>query len=89
MSTSKTKYIIVDNHGVELPVIFSELMVHQEVAHALGYSDAQVLGAGFCEVGGNDDGTADYNCFGESVSLRVMSRRRQDAEILNLWCRGY
>jgi len=88
MSTSKTKYIIVDSFGVQLPVVFPELMVHQEVAQALGFGD-RVVGAGFCEVGANHDGTADYNCFGESISLRVMSRRRQDAEILNKWCRGY
>ena len=86
MSTSKTKYIIMEYRGVVQPIIFSELMIHQDVAVALG---GKVISAGFCEVGANDDGTADYNCFGESVSLNVISRRRQDAEILNKWCRGY
>jgi hypothetical protein len=43
-----------------------------------------VVSAGFCHVGGRDEyGNPLFECFGESVSLKVKSRGQQDSDILN------
>ena len=89
MSTSKTKYIIVRQGALELPIVFPDLLVHYDVARDLGYK-GKVVAAGFCEVGAESDSpAADYNCFGKSESLNVESRRSVDAAILNKYLRGY
>lgn len=71
----QAKYIIVDKEGIEIPIVFSSLLLHNNVALALGY---KVVSAGLCEIM-NDS----YNTFGESFSLGVKSRGKEDADILN------
>lgn len=75
----KAKYII-DRKST--PVIFPETLNHAEVAHALNFS--QVTGAGFVSV--SHDGA--YQCYGESVSLKVKSNGEADSEILNRYLGG-
>lgn len=70
----KSKYIINDQG---LPVVFSELQTHADVARAL-FGITPVIGAGFCFID-NDQ----YVCYGESISLRVKSRGDEDSKILN------
>ena len=70
----KTKYIIFDT-DLLTPVVFPDTLIHVDVAKALGYP---VISAGFCEIIGDK-----YECYGESVSLNVKSRYREDSEILN------
>jgi hypothetical protein len=70
-----TKYIVVNRHGTELPFVFSDLCQHYDIARAVG---GEVVGAGFCEI--VDD---QYVCYGESISCRVFSRKKQDAAVLN------
>lgn len=85
----RSKYIIIDTGSYALPVVFSELATHADVARALGAQD--ILGAGFCyiqvcEIKYNDNDTGQeprYVCYGESVSLKVKSRPEEDARILN------
>ena len=71
------KYLIIKKGGLELPVIFSEIESHDEVAKKLNvFSD--LVSAGFCrfEMDENGDGTAalSVRCWGKSVSLGIQSR---------------
>ena len=72
----KSKYIIVDNKDGVIPVVFTELAVHKEVAR--GFMPGTILGAGFCYITENK-----YHCYGESTSLNVKSRGDDDSKILN------
>ena len=71
----KSKYIISRQH---IPVVFSEVLTHAEVASAL-FPNQEIVGAGFCYI---EDGK--YVCYGESVSLRVISGVK-DSEMLNVY----
>jgi len=71
----RVKYIIVESMEIETPVVFNELIQHKTIA---GFQ--RVVGAGFCYVS-IDSGK--WVCFGESVSLGVKSREKNDADILN------
>lgn len=73
--TIRAKYIIVIAHGMEMPIVFSELMKHTEMA-----GNQKVVGAGFCYV---DHKTGLYTCYGESTSLNIKSRNAVDEDILN------
>ncbi len=76
----KSKYIIVDiGGGHELPIVFSELMGHADVAQPyIQRNKDSIVGAGFCYV--DDDR---YTCYGESIGLHVKSRNTEDEAILN------
>jgi len=71
----RAKYIISER-GV--PVVFSELQQHGNVAHAL-FGNQEIVGAGFVIV----TPSGKYKCFGESISLGVSSRGKEDSKILN------
>lgn len=71
----KSKYVIVKRGNLLYPIIFTDLMGHNEVVS----SHDEVVGAGFCYI--NDSAT--YTCYGESVSLKVKSRGDEDSAILN------
>jgi len=75
----KSKYIILETGLIPmgLPIVFSDLLTHADVARGIEYS-GKVHGAGFCYVV-NDR----YVCYGESVSLNVKSRGEEDSKILN------
>lgn len=72
----RTKYIVLKKGSSEMPYLFSELDTHSEVARALG---GKVVGAGFCWI--NDNGQ--YECYGESISCNVKSRKEVDSKVLN------
>lgn len=71
----RSKYIVITQGKVELPIVFSELMQHIDVARSLG---CRVVGAGFCEIQDNQ-----YVCYGESISLEIESRLLEDDVVLN------
>jgi hypothetical protein len=71
----KSKYVIIMRGNILYPVVFTDLMGHNEIAR----SNDEVVGAGFCCI--NDEGH--YTCYGESVSLKVKSRGDEDARVLN------
>lgn len=73
---TKSKYIIVTRD--ELPVVFSELMKHSDVARHMG-GEHNVVSAGFCHIVDNR-----YTCYGESTSLKMKSRGDVDSRILNV-----
>lgn len=72
----KSKYIVIEKSFAEVPVVFSDILQHADVARALG---GNVVGAGFCFI--TPEGR--YKCYGESISCRVASRTTQDSAILN------
>lgn len=78
MVNYKSKYIILQVGGMELPIVFTDLMAHADVARPLCAHRGEVIGAGFCYI--NDSGT--YTCYGESIGLKVASRP-EDSDILN------
>ena len=73
----KSKYIIVDNTDGIIPVVFTEIATHKDVAR--GFMPGTILGAGFCYI----SHLGQYVCYGESVSLNIKSRDEEDSKILN------
>jgi hypothetical protein len=68
----KIKYIIVKKGGMEVPVVFPEVLLHHEVA-----GKGQVMAAGFCTLNAGK-----WRVSGHSLSLNL-GVRSQDAELLN------
>ena len=71
----KSKYIIVELGGMEVPLVFSRFLPHEDVALSI---PNKVCSAGFCEL--SSRGT--WITSGVSVSLNL-NAREQDAKILN------
>lgn len=71
----KSKYVIVKRGSILYPIVFTDLMGHNEVVHVTD----DVVGAGFCYI----NAAGHYTCYGESISLKVKSRGEDDAVILN------
>lgn len=75
------KYIIVEERGLELPIVFNEIMSHTQVAGL-----KRVVSAGFCSfspaTNDNGEGFVKVNCWGHSLTLDVKSRGKDDAEII-------
>ena len=69
----KSKYIIVKCSGMEVPLVFSPMLLHAEVA-----GNNNVRSAGYCEL----NAAGKWIVSGESTSLNL-SARPQDAKILN------
>lgn len=69
----KSKYIIVQEWGAELPIVFSELLKHSEVA-----GNKLAVSGGFVST----DADGKITCYGESTSLRLESRGEEDAAII-------
>jgi hypothetical protein len=92
------KYVIVESAMAALPIVFSEMQQHADVAHAFArrpkdnetYKDV-IIGAGFCQItvekvetlGGQTYNRAVFVCYGESISLNVKSREDEDSKFLN------
>lgn len=76
----EAKYIVWDDDFPQA-VIFSDTITHFDMARAL--SMGNVLGAGFCRTESDR-----YICYGESISLRKLSRGEQDEKILDKWFAG-
>ena len=69
----KSKYIIVNCAGLEVPIVFPPLLLHADVA-----GGKEVWSAGFCEL----DVAGKWIAGDRSESLRL-NARPQDAGILN------
>ena len=76
----ETKYII---HTDRIPIVFPETINHADMARNMGWKKEDIIGAGFVVVVDHS-----YNCYGESVSLRVKSRVEEDEKILNRYLGG-
>jgi len=71
----KSKYIIIELDGMEVPLIFSSFLSHEVVA---GAGSNKIQSAGYCEL----DSAGKWVASGQSVSLKL-NARPQDADILN------
>jgi hypothetical protein len=76
----KAKYII---HRQYIPIVFPETINHSDMARNMGWKREDIIGAGFVYVEHDS-----YNCYGESVSLRVENRGEKDNKILNRYLGG-
>lgn len=78
----RTKYIIIETDLGLVPILFSDMGAHSDVARA--YPMRRVVGAGFASLQ-----TAKpyenplYACYGESTSLKIKSRGELDSSIIN------
>ena len=72
------KYLIISKEGVEIPVIFSDLIQHVSIIPN-GY---EAVSGGFVQIYTYDNGEVAVCCFGQSVSAGVKSREEHDAEII-------
>jgi hypothetical protein len=79
---NKAKYIVFavgpGEGGFDTPVVFNEVLGHDEVARSLTRVD-KVKGAGFCYI--NSEGR--FTCYGRSHTLDRESRKEVDAQVLN------
>ena len=84
---SYSKYIIVEKNGIEVPIIFGDLLSHISVARGI---DEEVISAGMFDmvvVSKNeslpfeDDTIIIINTFGKSVTLNKVSRKK-DAKLI-------
>ncbi len=80
----KMKYIIYMWHGKEVAMIFGSYLQHNELR-----SYGTIVGAGFVSIYAVPDPTCPsegeilkVKCFGESVSLHIKSREKQDASVI-------
>lgn len=71
------KYIIVEDHGLENAIVFSEILKHSDVANML-----PVVSAGFCSFSVDDDRQLKVTCWGDSVSLKKKSRGQIDNDLV-------
>ncbi len=69
------KYIIVNGPDGETPVIFPRAYYHNDIASR--FAPAKVVAAGFVRL---SEGKAE--CYGGSSSLRIVSRRLRDSELV-------
>ena len=69
-----SKYIIHEEMGLELPVVFCPVINHIQMRNSF----PNIVSAGSCSL---RDGK--WHCFGKSVFLGLESRPEIDSEILN------
>ena len=68
----KSKYVIIEHDGMDAAVVFSPVLLHQDVV-----GNCKVKSAGFCKL----DDRGNWVTFGTSVSLSCAAKP-QDAAIL-------
>ena len=81
------KYIVINNRDLEIPIIFSDLLPHRDVA-----GDKEVVSAGECSFyvssgAGKDVDKVKVSVWGKSVGLNVLSRK-EDSLLIEK-CFGY
>jgi hypothetical protein len=88
----KMKYVIYDHGGVEVPIIFPELVDHS------AFSSFKPVSAGFANMYGDDKPVEGASCcenalrvtvWGKSVGLGVGSRKKDEHILLKELTRHY
>ena len=81
------KYIIVEYMGCELPIIFSSIINHNDVA--AGHVGRAISGGTVLFLGTNEDAGGCYEsnvievkCSGGSTSLKLKSRPEEDSKLI-------
>lgn len=89
------KYVILDapyRDGLRyrVPVVFSEFLIHAEVAEALkrceGMHSSKPVSAGFCDM--DPEGIDGWKCYGKSESLGLKALPEEDSETLGYLDQG-
>lgn len=92
----KWKYIIVREIGSSFgqPFPFSESINHNDFAAMMHLDKSDILSAGFCIVNevldapscvtGRNDTHLEWQCYGESTSLKIKSRGKEDEKIFSI-----
>jgi hypothetical protein len=70
------KYIIPEK--TNSPILFSSDYNHEDIAKAVG----QCSSAGFALIMGREDGKIDVHCFGESLTLNLLSDPVRDEKLI-------
>ncbi len=71
------KYIVHNIAGYEEPVIFGNGYQHVMMAQLMGIQD-NIVSAGFLQIGATG-----AKCYGESMTLKVASRPKEDSALIN------
>ena len=71
------KYIVIDNNGMDDVILFPPWRKHDEMVLQLSVDVSKVVSAGFVKC----DDAGHLYCYGESVSLRVKSRK-EDTDLI-------
>jgi hypothetical protein len=77
------KYIVIDSGGLELPILFPDVIKHKDIPVK------NAISAGTVQIWTSEDGTINVSCFGESVSLKVKSRASEDSNLIKQMITGY
>jgi len=72
------KYIIVEDMGLEVPIVFAEFLKHNQVVGL--NSPLKVVSAGF--IAFEDNHMKKPRCWGGSMSLNVKSRFDTDVQVI-------
>jgi len=77
------KYVIIKNeYNCEVPIIFSDLLSHSDVALKLTYNNREnIISAGFCYI--SHDSRIGFICYDKSTTLDMYPRTDTDAKLLN------
>lgn len=74
----KGKYIVALWKGREEIFIFSQGISHNEFAAKMRLLSDSIVSAGFIKIGCTKDYEAKPTCFGESLTLKIESRPKED-----------
>ncbi len=78
------KYIVIENIGIELAILFSHIISHDEFLEL--FQKDSIVSAGFFQVEAkpsqNDPGDIDICVFGESTTLKKEVRTGKDEKII-------
>jgi hypothetical protein len=81
-----SKYIIIEKGSVEVPILFSHLIGHDEMA--IGY---KVVSAGFFEVAAlpseKDVNDIEVDAYGGSITLKLQARKEIDSKLIKEFLR--
>ena len=81
----RMKYVMITRNTLETPFVFPETESHNNVARALTHGDlSNVISAGFCDCYKDEiNDVMSWTCFGESTTLKLVSRGMADAIIFD------
>lgn len=71
------KYVVVDSMGLEVPIIFPNLLDHDAVCHG-----RKVISAGFVYLDTDGDSNIVAKCYGKSTNLGKECRPEEDDALI-------
>lgn len=84
------KYVIVEEMGLELPIIFNAILNHSDVVRFLvEFQGKKVVAAGECTPRCLRGDKMGWGCWGQSITLGIKSRNEVDEKVLDKHFRLY